>query len=334
MGKHDDHDSSSDEDTQSSTPKRLIRITTIKKSSKKQTANEHKDRKDRKDKKSKKDDQPHPATVGRKLTWEKDPEDSRDFKLTFEVGPLRAVPRSVDLRSQMPAVYDQGDLGSCTANAIGAAFQFNLMKQKANVFQPSRLFIYYGEREIEGTVNEDSGAYLRDGLKVVNKQGACPETMWPYVIDQFAVKPTADCYTTALQNTATSYQRLTQNLTQLKQCLANGYPFVFGFLVYSSFMTNKVATTGVVPLPNKRREQLLGGHAVLACGYDDQKQWFIVRNSWGTGWGAQGYFYMPYKYLTDTSLCSDFWTIQKVTQTVSSHPSTCPTCGQAWPTGS
>lgn len=244
--------------------------------------------------------------------WIPDLPDQRDhlYAAPFEV--LRALPPSVDLRSQCPPVYDQGQLGSCTANAIGGVIQFDQMKEKlAEIFIPSRLFIYYNERVIEGTVDSDSGAQIRDGIKTVAAQGVCPEDMWPYNIANFTEKPPANCYEVALQHRAVSYSRLARNLTLMKGCLASGYPFTFGFTVYESFESPEVAQTGVVPMPASG-EKVLGGHAVDAVGYDDSSQRFIVRNSWGTGWGMNGYFTMPYAYLTQRGLSSDFWTIRIV----------------------
>ena len=176
---------------------------------------------------------------------------------------------------------------------------------------PSRLFIYYNERDIEGTVNEDSGAMIRDGIKSVVKQGVCKETTWPYVIARFTKKPAKTCYTEAMNHQVVSYQRVTQTLNQMKGCLASGYPFVFGFSVYESFESNTVAKTGKVPMP-KSGEAMLGGHAVAAVGYNDADQRFIVRNSWGSKWGKKGYCFMPYAYLTDPDLAADFWTIRMV----------------------
>ena len=145
------------------------------------------------------------------------------------------MPRKVDLRTKCPPVYDQGQLGSCTRNAIGGAIEFDQMKEQLpQIFVPSRLFIYYNERVIESTVDSDSGAMLRDGTKTVAKQGACPEPMWPYLINKFKTKPSAACYTEAAKHTAVSYQRLVQSLTQMQGCLASGYPFVFGFTVYKA----------------------------------------------------------------------------------------------------
>ncbi|HYB40436.1 MAG TPA: C1 family peptidase, partial [Candidatus Methylomirabilis sp.] len=225
------------------------------------------------------------------------------------LGPLAP---HVDLTSSCPPVYDQGQLGSCTANAIGAAIQFDQMKEKLpDVFTPSRLFIYYNERVIEGTVQSDSGAQIRDGIKSVAKQGGCPEKLWPYDIAKFTDKPSAACYTEAAKHRVVSYQRVAQNANQMKGCLASGFPFVFGFTVYESFESDAVAKTGQVPMP-AHGEQVLGGHAVMAVGYDDHAQRFTVRNSWGTGWGHKGYFTIPYAYLLDRGLSSDFWTLRLV----------------------
>ena len=245
--------------------------------------------------------------------WIPDLPDQRDH-LYFAPRPVLAkLPKKIDLRTLCPPVFDQGQLGSCTANAIAAAHQFDQMKQnKPKVFTPSRLFIYYNEREIEGTIKEDAGAMIRDGIKTLAKQGAAPESAWPYVIAKFATRPPKKCYEAGLAHQALSYQRLTPDIAQLKGCLAAGYPFVFGFSVYESFETEAVAKTGAVPLPDGSGERLLGGHAVLAVGYDDAKQRFLVRNSWGTGWGFAGYCTFPYAYLLDANLSDDFWTVRVV----------------------
>ena len=200
---------------------------------------------------------------------------------------------------------------NCTANAIAGAIEFDQIKQGQTPFVPSRLFIYYNEREIEGTVDSDSGAMLRDGVKSVATQGVCDETEWPYDISQFAVQPPPQCYQDALACKATLYRRIVQNLSQMKGCLASGYPFVFGFVVYESFESDEVAQTGIVPMP-QYGEQILGGHAICAVGYDNTQQTFTFRNSWSASWGDQGYGYMPYTYLTNPQLASDFWTIHSV----------------------
>jgi C1A family cysteine protease len=243
--------------------------------------------------------------------WIPDLPDERDHLYAAPPPILSALPPSVDLRPQCPAVYDQGQLGSCTANAIGAAIEFDRIKQKLQDFVPSRLFIYYNERVIEGTVNSDSGAQIRDGIKSVASLGVCPEPDWPYDIAKFAQKPPAKAFADALADKAVSYQSLVQDLNQMRGCLASGYPFVLGFTVYESFETQAVAQSGHAPMPAPG-ERVLGGHAVMAVGYEDAGQWFIVRNSWGGGWGMAGYFTLPYAYLVQSSLSSDFWTIRVV----------------------
>ena len=243
--------------------------------------------------------------------WVPDLPDHRDLTYAAPAAFLMALPTTVDLRADCPPVYDQGQLGSCTANAIGGAIQFEQMKQKMSSFVPSRLFIYYNERVIEHTVHSDSGAQIRDGMKVVAKQGAPPETDWPYEITKFAEKPPAKSFSDAAKDKVTSYQRVTRSMSQFKGCLASGYPFVFGFTVYDSFESTTVAHTGVVPMP-RSSEKVVGGHAVLAVGYDDEQQQFIVRNSWADTWGMKGYFTMPYQYLLETNLSDDFWTVRLV----------------------
>ncbi|KAH8895962.1 papain cysteine protease family protein [Thozetella sp. PMI_491] len=262
-----------------------------------------------------------PGHYGRK----RDRPDTRDFIFAITVPHAGELPPSVDLRSDCPPIYDQGRIGSCTANAIAGAFEFELRKQKLTDFMPSRLFIYYNEREMEGTVDTDSGAEIRDGIKSINQQGVCTETEWPYddtpPVSESAnwpkdaragVKPPESAYADAKKNIALSYYRVTQDLTHMKTCLAEGYPFVAGFTVYSSFESPVVAITGIVPMPKGMCDRPIGGHAVLVVGYDDDKGSWLVRNSWGTSWGLEGYFWIPYAYFTNADLSDDFWTVRIV----------------------
>jgi C1A family cysteine protease len=257
--------------------------------------------------------------------WVPDLPDARDHLYAAPQIALAALPPSADLRSGCPPVYNQGRIGSCTANAIAAAFEFDLKKQGLTDFMPSRLFIYYNERAMEGHVQFDSGAQIRDGVKSVAKLGVCSEADWSYD-DTPATsdggpfppgardgeKPSPQCYHDALNNRLTTYRRVIQNLDQMRGCLAAGDPFVFGFTVYESFESQEVAHSGVAPMPQPG-EQVLGGHAVLAVGYDDSAQTFTVRNSWGADWGQAGYFTLPYAYLTTRGMSSDFWTMSIVT---------------------
>lgn len=243
--------------------------------------------------------------------WIRDNPDQRDLRLGFQPAAV-PLPKKVDLRKEVPlTMLNQHTLGSCTANAIASAFEYAQKKNKIESFVGSRLFLYYNEREILGTTDEDSGAVIRDGMKSINKLGLCPESEWEYRIERFTQRPPNKAYSHALFHQSIKYMRITQTATALKSCLAAGYPFVFGFTVYESFDSPEVMNKGVVPMP-KWYESCLGGHAVLCVGYDDAKQRFIVQNSWGTVWGDKGFCYMPYRYLTNRGLAADFWTLQLV----------------------
>jgi len=197
------------------------------------------------------------------------------------------------------------------SGALAALFQFLLMKLGRPSFVPSRLMIYWGERAIEGTIPQDAGAQIRDGVKSVSTLGAPNESVWPYVVANFAEKPPALAYTNAKQDIITSYSRVPRDTTQMRGCLADGFPFVLGFTVYESFESQAVADSGVLNMPASG-EKMLGGHAVLAVGYDDSRRAFAIRNSWGSDWGIKGYFWMPYEYLQSEHLSSDFWTLRSV----------------------
>jgi len=249
----------------------------------------------------------------RALGWLPDVPDARDvpFRSVYRVS--RKVPSQTDLRAGCSPIEDQEELGSCTAQALAGALEYLELKSLRGVLPPnyrdlSRLFIYYNERDAMGTVKEDSGAMIRVGIKTLAKLGACREALWPYDIGKFARKPAGRCYTEAKDHLITAYQRLS-NLQEMKACLAQGMPFVFGFSVYEHVMTQAVARTGVIRMP-KRGERLEGGHAVMAVGYDDAAETLLFRNSWGESWGKKGYGQLPYGYLSDRNLSDDFWTIQ------------------------
>ncbi len=240
--------------------------------------------------------------------WTPDRPDQRDKLYAAIAAPPKKLPPSVDLRSGCSPVENQGQLGSCTANALVGALEFLEKKAGKPATDLSRLFIYYNERALEGTVSEDSGAQIRDGVKTLVKQGVCTEKLWPYVITQFTTRPPAGCYTQALTHQVISYHRIV-SLQEMRSCLAEGYPFVFGFTVYESFESPAVAKTGKLNLP-KKSEKTLGGHAIMAVGYNDATQRLLIRNSWGADWGLGGYFTMPYAYASNSNLADDFWTLR------------------------
>ncbi|MBV9009597.1 MAG: C1 family peptidase [Verrucomicrobia bacterium] len=242
--------------------------------------------------------------------WIPDVPDHRDYQYAPPRRLLRALPLRVDLRQHCPPVYQQGRLHSCTAHAIAAAIEFDQIKEsRSRRFMPSRLFIYYNERAIERSINSDSGAQIRTGIKAVAKRGVCGEHLWRYHPAQFREKPRPRCYRDAKRHPAVTYHRVQRALANLKACLASGHPFVFGFTVYESFHSEKVKRTGRASMP-RPHEKMHGGHAVLAVGYDEHEGRVIARNSWGKKWGMAGYFTLPFEYFTNHHLSADFWTLR------------------------
>jgi len=245
--------------------------------------------------------------------WLPDHPDHRDRPFLPRVKSRGLLPPRVDWTPAMPPVYDQGQLGSCTANALCAAHEF--LKRSpihAAVPAPSRLFLYYNERECIGTVNEDSGAMIRDGVKSMLIDGLCPETLWPYDPSAVSVRPSDACYQIAAANELLEYRRVdNSSLPDLLEALTCG-PVVGGFTVYSSFESATVAKTGIVPMPG-RNDSAQGGHAILVVGYDQPANQFIVRNSWGARWGKGGYFRIPFEYFTNPNLSDDFWLLTQTT---------------------
>lgn len=213
----------------------------------------------------------------------------------------------VDPRPKMPPIVDQGQLGSCTANATAAAFQYDAIQDGADCGPLSRLWIYYYERAIEGTLGQgDTGAYGHDAFKVA-AHGIPDETLWPYDVSKYARKPPASkprAYTLSKKVHAPGQSHKT-----IQQVLSNGQSIAFGFTVYSSFESDATASTGIMPVPEPG-EEVLGGHEVLAVGYlEHLPQYVLCRNSWGTSWGMAGYFVMPWTVFLDRSQVSDLRTI-------------------------
>lgn len=260
-----------------------------------------------------------PSARGRRYGWKPDLPNAHYPRFAAPARLVAALPPSADLRATMPPVYDQGDLGSCTYNAIGGALHYNEIQQTlAKVVQPSRLFGYYLERLVEGTVDSDAGAAISDGIAITSQYGFCDEALWPYDIAKFRSRPPQNCFDDAAPRKISDYGKVTQTLDQIRAVIAGGDPVVFGFTVFESFESDAVAKTGLMPIP-KRSEQVLGGHAVLACGYDDSRQVALCRNSWGAGWGLGGYFLMPYAYIV-SKYASDFWVVRSVPGTPAPPP--------------
>lgn len=243
-----------------------------------------------------------------KFHWTKDKPDSRDY--IYQLSTPSRIQTSVDLRKHCSPIEDQGRLGSCTGQAVAGAIELlNVRSGKST--DVSRLYIYYYERLLIGTVNYDSGAYIRDGIKATSKWGAPLERLWPYNIRQFRTMPHQPAILDGARRKVTLYERA-NDFNACINALSNGYPVIIGFLVYSSFLSSRTARTGIMTYPDLKKEPLLGGHAVLLVGYNHTRKTFIARNSWGTTWGDKGYFYMPYQVIQNTKMSDDFWVIKSV----------------------
>lgn len=254
-----------------------------------------------------------------KYHWKRDLPDIRDHKIrsstNFKLIEPTSIPSLIDLRPKCSPVFDQGDIGSCTANSLVAALEYlensqNELLEDGKFAHLSRIFVYYNERVIEKDVDKDNGAQISDGIKVLINIGACVEQDCPYIVTAFAVKPSDAAYQDAVKHRIVGYARVDQNIDAMKHALASGYPIAFGFEVFDAFESDEVASTGILNMPGKL-EKNQGGHAVLMVGYDDATQRVLVRNSWGPDWGQGGYFTMPYSYVTNPNLASDFWCITK-----------------------
>ncbi len=225
------------------------------------------------------------------------------------------LPDHVDLRGQCPDIYDQGQIGSCTANSLAGDIEFIKMKQgQDQTGTPARLDIYEQERQAEGSFPDDSGASVADGIQCAKTTGVCPESDWPYSQANMNMTPTDQVKQDRPDNKITNAICLDNtDINQLKQSLADGYPVTLGIHVYQSFENSSNAHTGVINMP-KKNEQEIGGHSMLLVGYDDKSQRFIFRNSWGSDWGDNGYGTIPYKYISSPDLTyqNEFWSVRGV----------------------
>lgn len=241
--------------------------------------------------------------------WKADIPDIRDLPFSAPRDVTVALPQSTNNRARFTsAVYDQGPIGSCGPHSCSADIQCD-GDVAGHSLMPSRLFGYYVTRHLMGTVNMDSGVSNREMLKAYAQFGWCDESLWPYEPARFKVKPPQEAYDQGQERRIETYLRVPQQLDQMRACLASGDPFIFGFSVYTSFESDQTRRTGVVKMPD-RLDRQLGGHDVLIVDYDDAKQRFTFRNSYGVGWGDRGFGYMPYQYATHPQLASDSWTIR------------------------
>jgi hypothetical protein len=234
--------------------------------------------------------------------------DHRDFRASMIPGALATVqPPMVDLLSQLPPVYDQDGIGSCSSNACAGLFRFNIKKQQLADFDPSRLWLYYEARKLRGWQDSDSGSVIADNIALAINPGLPPELDWPYIPSKFRDAPPQKSYDDAKAHEATVYARI-EGLDEMRGCLAAGFPFEFGITLYEGFESPQTWQTGEVPEPSGA---VIGGHAMLCVGYDDSTRRFRIRNSWGSGWGQSGNGTISYDYMLNLGF--DLWTIRQVT---------------------
>lgn len=278
-----------------------------------------------------------------------DPHDPGDYTLHF---PPEKIPAhgTKDLRRYVREVYHQRSLNSCTANAVCAAYEISLIREGKQYFKPSRLFVYYNTRSTEHSIHRDSGVKcLKDVIGAISEHGICRETSpkpyWPYHVRCFEEKPPPECYESAKGNTIDQFEKLknSSDIHQIRACLDHEYPLVFGFKVFRNFHAS--ADTGILAMPSqsdredfqlKDTQGKAGRHAVVAVGYDDNKERVTILNSWGPHWGNNGYFEMPYAFITNPDYCFDFWKIESATEEwpvaqKTNHWAVSKTRREAWP---
>lgn len=249
----------------------------------------------------------------------------------------------VDFRNNKlyPPVYDQLQLNSSIANALAFMFEYDEIEQYTKAWSPSRLFLYYQEREYENTQPVDIGTSIRNGIKSLLKYGVCSENMWTYDINKYNIKPPSKCYENEHKTIKTKYFRIQQNIRDLKIVISNlKRPIIFSFIVNESFLTGDIKTTGIFKISDKEtinKEKILGSHTAVIVGYDDDKKSFIVRNSFGNNWGENGHFYLPYSVIFDNQITFNFWMLDKIKSIPSNKNSsitiTSPIKGEKWNTG-
>lgn len=237
--------------------------------------------------------------------------DPRDKVLSIPKLGIERLPAVVSMRSKCPPIFDQGDTNSCTGQATAAGLKLAECIN-ATVKMPSRLFIYYNGRLPDNGVSSDGGAFIRNVIKGIKKYGFADESIWPFDAGRITVKPDKSAYNAGDDFQLVEYARVPQTLYDIRRTLAHGYPVICGIAIYSSFESERVSKTGVVPMPLLRSEELIGWHAVLVIGYNDDKRMFECRNSWSSAWGDSGYFWLPYEFLTNYSLAADLWVISKI----------------------
>lgn len=228
---------------------------------------------------------------------------------------LRVAPTVVDLRATpdaFPPIEDQGCPHSCTAHVIAAALHFDLHRRGAEVFRPSRLFLYYHQRARLKSLHVDPRfgcpVQMREGIAAVAAHGFCPEELWPYDLARLDDPPSGIAEAAARAQPPAVFTPLPEEptLAELRHTLVDGSPLLFGLRVFTNFPRRHTRGEGAVPLPAPD-DRALGAHAVLGVGYDDAREVILIRNSWGAAWGDHGHATVPYAFFSDPNHTFDFW---------------------------
>jgi len=243
----------------------------------------------------------------RRYGYISDVKDHNDYPaaMKFKVGRF-AYPLTASLAQFRPPVEDQGEEGACTAFGTSGAIRTLIRRHKPDFdFVWSHQQLYYDARSLEGTIESDAGAQIRNVIKTLSNKGVAHEDLWPFSKSMFFA-PTQDVYEDAVQYKALSYHRVNVDVDDVKRAIASGYPVIVGLSVYASF--EYVGSDGLVPKPVVG-EKLLGGHCMRVDGYGEIPGYFTVVNSWGTSWGKEGICYIPESYLGDPKYGSDYWIV-------------------------
>lgn len=239
-----------------------------------------------------------------KLGYIFDIKDKRDFTTLPYLKLTKSYPATVDLTPGFSPIEDQGNLGSCTANAAIGALEYLENQAYGKYLNASRLFLYKVTRNLMGLTG-DSGASMRDTAKAIRLFGVCPEKVKPYkTTSGWDTEPTAFMYAYALSYQPIDFYKVT-GIDDIKQTLASKLPIIFGFDVY----WDNVPDDGILTMPDLDNDEPAGGHAVVACGYDEKYLFF--RNSWGKSWGINGYGRMPWDYVI-LGIARDFWVLNRL----------------------
>jgi len=273
-------------------------------------------------------------SLKQKYNWKRSsiPLTSTLSQIIFPSHNKQPLNKTIDLTTthKFPPVYNQGQIGSCTANALCCAYYYyelNNFEQNLKIasrpapeefskhqpFEPSRLYLYFKERSLEHTIQNDDGAVISDGLKVLMTTGVCSEHNWSYSDEgtKFSQTPSPVCDIEAKNHIVVQAKHIKQTLQDLKSSLDHNLPFVFGIVCFNELDNLSKENGWILSLPSSD-EQSIGGHAIICVGYNDDKKLFKIRNSWGAEWGDKGHFYIPYDYVTNPDLASDFCVLSLV----------------------